>query len=161
MRPKLSWLVFLSAVIAVLPAKYAEKAWATSASGFTSETLALGRFDEIEVLSQFMPPQLTADLQKSTVWLSLQKNKGSSDVYVQSNTWEPGGSTGWHSHPGQSLIMVTHGTITDYMGDDSDCTPHVYRQGMGFVDAGGNHVHILRNESSSDTAGTIAIQLVP
>jgi hypothetical protein len=30
---------------------------------------------------------------------------GASEVYVQNNVWAPGGSTGWHTHPGHSLIF--------------------------------------------------------
>jgi len=90
----------------------------------------------------------------------LQGTKGQSDLYVQSNVWEPGGSTGWHSHPGHSLITVTAGTVTVYEGDDPSCTPHVYTVGMGFVDAGGSHVHIIRNEGTIG-AQTIAVQLIP
>ena len=52
-------------------------------------------------------------------------------MYVQSNVWQPGGSTGWHTHPGHSLIIVTAGTVTAYEGDDPDCTPHVYTAGDG------------------------------
>ena len=34
---------------------------------------------------------------------------GRSDLYVQQNTWQPGGSTGWHTHPGPSFVIVTQG----------------------------------------------------
>jgi hypothetical protein len=88
-------------------------------------------------------------------------------VYVQSNVWPPVNpttgvvaSTGWHTHPGHSLIIVTAGTVTGYEGDDPSCTPHVYTQGMGFVDPGGEHVHLLRNEHTIE-ARTIAVQLIP
>ena len=50
--------------------------------------------------------------------------------------------------------------MTAYDGDDEDCTPHVYTTGMGFVDPGGEHVHILRNETSAE-ARTITVQLIP
>jgi quercetin dioxygenase-like cupin family protein len=79
---------------------------------------------------------------------------------VQNNVWQPGGSTGWHTHPGHSLITVTAGTVTAYEGDDPSCTPHVYTVGMGLVDPGGDHVHVLRNEGSEE-ARTIAVQLIP
>jgi hypothetical protein len=81
-------------------------------------------------------------------------------VYIQSNVWAPGGHTGWHTHPGHSLILVTSGTVTAYEGDDPTCTPHVYTQGQGFVDHGGDHVHIIRNEGPVE-ARTMAVQLVP
>jgi uncharacterized cupin superfamily protein len=83
-----------------------------------------------------------------------------SDLYVQKNVWRPGGSTGWHTHPGQSLVVVTEGTVTDYEGDDPECKPAVYTQGMAFVDPGGDHAHLIRNEGTS-VAQTIAVQLIP
>jgi len=137
----------------VVTALYVGKAMATPASGFVGTTLALGRFGEIDTFNQLIPSP-------GNVWLSMQKTKGLSDVYVQSNVWQPGGSTGWHTHPGHSLIIVTAGTVTAYEGDDPDCTPHVYTQGMGFVDPGGKHVHIVRNEGPVQ-ASTIAVQLIP
>ena len=73
---------------------------------------------------------------------------------------QPGGSTGWHTHPGHSLIIVTAGTITAYEGDDPECKPTVHTQGMGFVDAGAGHVHNIRNEGDV-VAQTIAVQLMP
>jgi quercetin dioxygenase-like cupin family protein len=67
-------------------------------------------------------------------------------------------STGWHTHPGHSLIIVTAGTITEY---HADCKPHVYVVGDTFVDPGGGEEHILRNEGSTELASTMAVQLVP
>ncbi|MCU1305995.1 MAG: hypothetical protein JWN45_690 [Acidobacteriaceae bacterium] len=158
MRRKLSWLMLFSATI-VLTGIYVAKARATSVSGFVGTTVAMARFGEIDVFNQ-LP-------RNGNVWLSLQKTKGSSDVYVQSNVWQPksialpnGGTTGWHTHPGHSLIIVTAGTVTAYEGNDPTCTPTVYTQGMGFVDPGGDHVHLLRNEGTV-VASTIAIQLIP
>ena len=85
---------------------------------------------------------------------------GTSDVYAVRNTFDPGGSTGWHTHPGPSLVIVTLGTITAYDGDDPSCTPKVYTAGQGFVDPGGGHVHLLRNETNLH-AETVAIQIIP
>ncbi len=74
--------------------------------------------------------------------------------------WAPGGSTGWHTHPGHSLIIVTAGTVTAYDAHDSKCEPHIYEAGTGFVDPGGDHSHIIRNEGSVE-ARTVAVQLIP
>ena len=90
----------------------------TGCSGFVGTTLALGRFGDINVFNHLIPPDFWKSRHKSDVWLSWQKTKGLSDVYVQSNVWAPGGSTGWHTHPGHSLIIVTAGTVTAYDGDD-------------------------------------------
>jgi uncharacterized cupin superfamily protein len=107
----------------------------------------------------FFPETFRNEAERN-IWISMQKTKGPSDLYVQSNVWAPGGTTGWHSHPGHSLIIVTAGTITAYEGDDPSCTPHVYTVGMGFVDAGGDHVHVLLNEGAVE-ARTVAVQLIP
>ncbi|MFL6437181.1 MAG: hypothetical protein ACJ71Q_06345 [Terriglobales bacterium] len=145
----------LSAVIGVMTLHYyAGRLWATSAQGFVSTTLSVGRFAEVDIV----PPQLSEE-HKNKLPLSAQKTKGMSDVYVESNVWQPGGSTGWHTHLGHSLIIVTEGVVTGYEGDDPDCKPHVYAQGMGFVDHGGDHVHMLRNEGEV-VAKTIAIQVI-
>lgn len=85
---------------------------------------------------------------------------GQSDVYVVDNKFPPQASTGWHSHPGPSLILVVAGTVTNYLGDDPSCTPHAYSAGAGFIDPGGGDVHMLRNETGAP-AETIAVQLLP
>jgi quercetin dioxygenase-like cupin family protein len=71
------------------------------------------------------------------------------DTVVMTTTFGPGGSTGWHSHPGPAFIVVTQGTLTVYDGDDPTCTPHQYGPGTGFLDAGFGHVHIARNETAA------------
>jgi uncharacterized cupin superfamily protein len=157
MRRKLTWVALGAAIL--VTALYAGRVQATPAEGFTSTTLALGRFDKIDVFNHLVLPNTAASHHRN-VWLSWQKTKGLSDLYVQSNVWAPGGSSGWHTHPGHSLITVTAGTVTAYEGDDPRCKPHVYTQGMGFVDPGGDHVHILRNEGTVE-ARTITVQLIP
>jgi hypothetical protein len=155
MQKKLGWTLLLSTVI-VFTAVYARRAVATPPTpppAFVSTPLAVGQLGEIDVFNQIV-------LANNRVWASRQKTRGVSDMYVQNNVWQPGGSTGWHSHPGHSLIVVTAGTLTAYEGDDPDCKPHVYTQGMAFLDHGGSHVHIIRNEGTVD-ASTIAVQLVP
>lgn len=151
---RFTWLALFSTAVLFVALHYARKLHATPASGFTSTTLALGRFSAIDVTNSFTPPA------PGNEWLSFDKTVGYSDVYVQDNVWAPGGTTGWHSHPGHSMVIVTAGTITDYEGHDPKCTPHVYTAGMGFVDAGGNHVHIIRNEGTVQ-AETIAVQVIP
>ena len=82
-----------------------------------------------------------------------------SDVWVTRNAIAPGGQSGWHTHPGPSLILVTAGEIVAYEGDDSTCTPKHYTAGQGFIDPGGTHVHLLRNETSAP-AETVAVQFL-
>ena len=155
MRRKLMWVVLLGAAIGIT-ALYTGRVLATPSSGFTGTTIAVGRFGEFDVFNQL----IQHGPHDGNVWLSLQKTKGLSDAYVQSNVWQPGGHTGWHTHPGHSLIIVTAGTVTTYEGNDPTCKPTVYTQGMGFADPGGDHVHLIRNEGTVP-ASTITFQLLP
>jgi quercetin dioxygenase-like cupin family protein len=157
MRRRLVWVFVFTAFI-VGATVYLGNVQATPASGFVGTTVAVGRFGDIDVLNNVIMDG--ASVFHKSLWLSLQKTKGDSDLYVQSNVWAPGGSTGWHSHPGHSLIIVTAGTVTAYESDDPSCSPEVYTEGMGFVDPGGDHVHVLRNEGSIE-ARTITVQLIP
>jgi quercetin dioxygenase-like cupin family protein len=156
MRMRVVCLVLIGATIATTAFYHPGSALATTAEGYKSTSLAVGRFGEIDVFNFFS----LKSAGNKQLWQSLQRTKASSNVYVQNNVWAPGGSTGWHSHPGHSLIIVTAGAVTDYEGHDPGCKPHVYKTGMGFVDPGGDHVHILRNEGDVD-AQTIAVQFIP
>jgi hypothetical protein len=132
-------------------AAYAVTVLATPGSGFLASTLAVGRFGDVHVENHS---------RSKDPWEANLETQGDSDVYVQSNVWIPGGTTGWHTHPGYSLILVTAGAVTAYDGDDPTCTPQVYTEGMGFVDPGGAHVHVLRNEGTVE-ARTVAVQMIP
>jgi len=57
-------------------------------------------------------------------------------------------------------VSVKSGTATLYDGDDASCTPARYGPGSGFVDKGGGHVHMLRNEGSEDLVVTV-FSIVP
>jgi quercetin dioxygenase-like cupin family protein len=120
----------------------------TTGSGITTTTIVQGNFGDIDVKTNFEGHEVDID------------TKGDSDLYVVSNVLAPGGQTGWHTHPGPSLITVKSGTITAYEADDPNCTPTVYTAGQGFIDPGDGHLHLLRNEGTVP-AETIAVQLVP
>jgi quercetin dioxygenase-like cupin family protein len=93
-------------------------------------------------------------------WNLKLKVKGDSDVYIVQNTFPVGAHTGWHTHPGPSLVTVTAGTITAYEADAPNCTPTVYHAGESFTDLGCGDVHLLRNEGPV-CAVTIAVQIIP
>lgn len=143
---KLLGALFLAPLVTVA---VATTAVATPSSGLTSSTFSLGRFGEFHLKTNAEPDHQIE-----------LKTKGDSDVWVVSNTFVPGGGSGWHTHPGPSLITVKSGTITAYEGDDPACTPHVYTVGQGFVDPGDGDTHLLRNEGSVD-AVTVAVQILP
>ena len=121
-------------------------AWATAASGVSTVLSGPVLFDDVKVKSD-------SDVNKVEIHM-----KGSSDVYVVTNTIAPGGHTGWHSHPGISFVTVKSGTATEYSGDDPT-TPNVYPAGTGLVEEAG-HVHIIRNLGTTDLV-LFAFQIIP
>jgi quercetin dioxygenase-like cupin family protein len=141
-RFTLSLLVVVAGVAA-----YSGTVRATPPSGVTSEVFAVGQFDEIGAKTV------------SDGWQARINTKGESDLHVLKNTIVPGGSFGWHSHPGPSLVTVKTGALTVYQGDDPTCTPRVIEAGSGFVDEGGD-VHLVRNEGKIDTVVYVT-SLVP
>ena len=73
------------------------------------------------------------------------------ETVIQQIVIAPGGSTGWHSHPGPAVAMIKAGELTVYSSDDPTCTGRTYSAGQAFVDSGQGHVHIARNLSQSET----------
>lgn len=123
-------------------------ALATPASGFSAVQTFKGVFPPLEVKGD-----------KTDKWDVKIDTKDDSDIYVVRNSIAIGGQSGWHSHPGPSLITVTLGEITVYESDDPLCQPKIYRAGEGFVDSG-DHAHLLKNESGA-AAETVATQFLP
>ncbi|MFC9706170.1 cupin domain-containing protein [Streptomyces sp. NPDC056943] len=106
------------AAVAVVPSA----ALATPGSGVTGTVLAKGTSDGK---------------------LRIKPPKGDADVVVRTITLAPGGSTGWHHHPGQLVAVVQAGTLTRTL---DDCSVEVTAAGEAFIEpSGGKHVHIGRN----------------
>ncbi len=72
------------------------------------------------------------------------------DFVVQQVTIAPGGSTGWHTHPGPAVVLVKSGDFTLYEGSAASCQGTVYKTGQSFIDQGFGNVHIGRNEGTAN-----------
>jgi quercetin dioxygenase-like cupin family protein len=72
------------------------------------------------------------------------------ETVIQQIVIAPGGSTGWHSHPGPVVVLIKSGRMSFYDGDDPTCTVRTYSAGEAFIDSGQGHVHIARNEGSEN-----------
>jgi len=70
------------------------------------------------------------------------------DTAVQQVTINPGGHTGWHNHPGPTLVAIAQGEGTLYHGGGTDCMGHKFAGSAGFFQPSAE-VHNLRNEGSS------------
>jgi len=76
------------------------------------------------------------------------RTKGPRAMLVTSITVDPGGSFGWHSHPGPVLVVMSKGTLAVYQAHGSQCPRSTVTAGQAFVEDGGD-VHLARNEGSS------------
>ncbi len=71
--------------------------------------------------------------------------EGPTDVVVTDSVLTPGGTTGWHKHPGIEVVTVKSGADTFLLADDRDCRPvTVAAGGVLIVPAG--KVHLARND---------------
>lgn len=116
----------------------------TAAVGFTGTTVARGNAGIVDVNSQ-------ADGYNVQI-----KATGNTDLTVSNVVVVPGGTSGWHSHPGPVLIIVKTGTLKFYrpIPGHSGCSFTVYNAGSAYVEEGGD-VGVLRNEGSID--GTLTV----
>jgi hypothetical protein len=79
------------------------------------------------------------------------------DIVNQRVTYAPGGFSGWHSHPGVVLVVITAGSVTRYA---SDCTKTTYTVGQAFLELGRDQIIYVRNEGSTP-AEVLATFIVP
>ncbi|HEY3212464.1 MAG TPA: cupin domain-containing protein [Actinomycetota bacterium] len=63
--------------------------------------------------------------------------KAGSDVAIAQITVSPGGSSGWHSHPGGAIVVVQQGSLTVFKSVGSECQPTTYTAGQAFVERPG------------------------
>jgi quercetin dioxygenase-like cupin family protein len=157
MKSKWMW-AFLAVVVGA--AVYGGNVLAATQSGVTT-TFSKATLGDLDLRGQMLTTATgPTGVTHPDLWFALLKTHGLTDLYVVNNTIAPGGTTGWHSHPGPSLILVTAGTVTNYASDAPNCAPETYTAGQGFVDPGGSDVHMLRNEGTVP-AQTIAVQFIP
>lgn len=76
--------------------------------------------------------------------------RNAAETVMQQIVIGPGGTTGWHSHPGPVVVLIKSGTMSFYSGEDPQCGVTEYTVGEAFIDSGQGHVHIARNLSTTD-----------
>jgi quercetin dioxygenase-like cupin family protein len=124
----------IGAVAALVATTLIVPALATPPSGEHPTVLARAQFGEIKAKA------IDGD------WKAEIETEGVSDLHVVKVTIDPGGTLGWHSHPGPRFLIVTRGTATNYMADDPTCTPQTIPTGSSLFEPAGE-VHNLRNET--------------
>lgn len=77
-----------------------------------------------------------------------------SNLVIVKATLEPGGTTGWHTHPGPVVVSVVEGEVDIVFSDD--CVTHTYAAGEAFIDTG-NHDENATNPSDDEEAVLYAV----
>ena len=124
-------LVAVGVAVLALLALFVGVALATTPSGVTATPLTRATLGEIKAKND---------------GIQVKSVPGSADVALVQVTIKPGGSTGWHHHPGVVLVSVASGTVTEY---DEQCEQTVIQAGEGFVESR-DEVHIVHNEGNVD-----------
>jgi quercetin dioxygenase-like cupin family protein len=75
------------------------------------------------------------------------KTDGAKDVLTVRVTVAPGGTFGWHSHPGPVIVSVTKGAFALHQVENGRCKRREFGAGDAFVEPGAR-VHLGQNEGS-------------
>jgi quercetin dioxygenase-like cupin family protein len=78
--------------------------------------------------------------------IEVESQSTSADFALAKVVIEPGGTTGWHHHPGVALISVNSGAVTEY---DKNCHKSVFKAGEGFFETNGE-AHVVRNRGKAN-----------
>jgi quercetin dioxygenase-like cupin family protein len=84
------------------------------------------------------------------------QTQGALDVLAAQYTLAPGGTSGWHEHPGPHITIITQGTLTEI---DAKCKRHNLSAGQADIDSGGS-VDKIENRGSTPVVFDVTF-LVP
>jgi quercetin dioxygenase-like cupin family protein len=115
MKRALRWALLGVGLAGVVTAVTIAPGGATPPSGLTNVPLARG-----------------TDVSHGTIALQV-----GTDVAMAQITVVPGGSSGWHSHPGGAIIIVKQGELTVYRAIGSQCQTTTYTAGQAFLERPG------------------------
>jgi quercetin dioxygenase-like cupin family protein len=123
MKRAARWALLTVGLAGLVTALTAAPSGATPPSGLTNTLLARG-----------------IDTSDGTIPLKF----GTEIAMVQIRV-NPGGSSGWHSHPGGAIIIVKQGELTVYRSVGSDCQTTTYTAGQAFIERPGEVDDVLNN----------------
>ena len=121
MKRAVRWALLSVGLASVVTAVTVAPSWATPPSGLTNIPLARG-----------------TDTSHGTIPLQF-----GTDIAMAQITVNPGGSSGWHSHPGGAIIIVQQGALTVYSPVDDQCQTTTYSAGQAFIERPGEIDDVL------------------
>ena len=106
------------------------------------------------------------DADKRCFWLVLPREQAAAtppsgvaaEVLARGTIAQPGGSTGWHVHPGPALVTVKTGRLTLHRA--KGCRTRAFNAGQTFLELGPDDVNLTRNETGGVTE-TVVTFLLP
>ena len=141
----------------------AETASATPGVGFASTILARGIFDQrytfgiptVAVVKRTIRIKTKSGVITRTVKINVGSVQRAitcdptnpCDTAFQQATIQPGGSSGWHTHPGATFVAVLQGEATIYRVVGSECVGTKLGVGTGFAQMP-TELHNVRNEGT-------------
>lgn len=131
MKIKLLFAIALALMVTLIGAG---SATATPPSGLTSELLARGAAGKFRVKGQNLDMTIKA--------------KEPTDLAMVKATLTANGYTGWHKHPGPSLVVVKQGTLILREPHHGRCASHTYGPGQAFVHPEGVHNFVAGSEGA-------------
>jgi quercetin dioxygenase-like cupin family protein len=78
----------------------------------------------------------------------------SPEIVTQQTTFQPGASSGWHSHPGYLTATVVSGSVVRYA---TDCTSESFNAGQSFYETGAR-TFVVKNQG--DTPAVVMVTFV-
>jgi len=115
MKPAVRWALLSIGLVGVVAAAMVPPGAATPPSHLVNVPLARGT----NVSDGTIPLQAGADVAMAQI------------------TVDPGGSSGWHSHPGGAIVVVKTGTLSVYESIGNQCRATSYSAGQAFVERPG------------------------
>ena len=121
MQRALRWALVSAGLAGVITAVTLSPGAATPPSKLTNVSLALG-----------------TNTSDGSIPLQVGTNVAMAQITV-----DPGGSSGWHSHPGGAIVVVQQGSLTVYESIGSHCHTMTYASGQAFIERPGDVMQVV------------------
>jgi quercetin dioxygenase-like cupin family protein len=148
MRKRMMMVIGVSAAVALIGGLIAGSALATPVMNASAQTAIGPLVDRPLAVNWKFAPGNRVKLQ----------TKGEVKVAFQRITIGPGGTLGWHSHPGPTVVSVFQGTLSFYHAEACN-TEIEYLTNQSFSNMP-DEIHLARNEGAGDVV-LFAVYFVP
>lgn len=136
-----AWAALITSSLMAAPAL------ATPGSGFAPNPIGSGNVGTLNI-------NTAGD--KTGKWGIHLKTLSSTDISADRLVVQPGGHSGWHTHPGPVMVVVTGGSIVWSNGSDPLCTSRTYTVGQAFIE----EPFVVHKASNVSPAGGVGAEFL-